>query len=149
GPGNGAVIYIDDLPNVPGGERVYATAAQLGLQSGDDIDGLIVFDDGDLVFQPSLDQVLFSLTRNSPTLFLMGLSAADILTTTGPGTVALFCQASNLGLDRNTDELSMLDWVPCNDIATCVLDWGIGYVCTVPGCAGDCNGDCLVDLSDL
>src|SRR5262249_26892006 len=84
GPGHGADIYVDDMPNVPGGERVYANATQLGLQPSDDINALIVFDDGDRIFQPGIDQVLFSLTRDSPSLTAFGFSAADILTTTGP-----------------------------------------------------------------
>lgn len=148
GLNNGAVIFVDLIPNAPGGENVYASRPQLQLRPGDDIDGLIVFDDGDLVFQPNNDQVLFSLARNSPTLVLTGRSGADIFTTNPIGPPTVFCAFHELGLSFG-DEVTMLDWVPCNDILACVLDWGIGFVCPIPGCAGDVNGDCLVDLSDL
>ncbi len=71
----------------PAGTLVYAAAAALGLNpaGGDDIDALVVFDNGDFVFTPGIDTILFSLAPGSPTLLLIAgpggaaATAGDIL----------------------------------------------------------------------
>ena len=78
---------------------VFAFAATLGLQAGDDIDGLCVADDGDAFFEPGIDAVAFSLAPGSPTLDDLGAGPADLL---GPGG-ELYVTADLLGLAADDD----------------------------------------------
>ena len=103
---------------------VYATAAQLGLDregfATDDLDALILVDDGDGVFEPSQlpndwvgtsgaqigDMLLFSVRRGSrvvgrtDSLFGVAIEPGDILTTpiNGVGRPAIYIPAEALGL---------------------------------------------------
>lgn len=115
GTGSGADIYVDFAPLAPGGENLYASPAMLGLQFMDDIDGLLVFDDGNGFFNPAQDQVLFSLARGSPSLQLLGLSAADLLTNSPSGGFVVYAQAAQLGLGP-LDNLDALDLLYGTDI---------------------------------
>jgi hypothetical protein len=96
----------------PGGfpAPVYAPAGVLGLVPGDDIDGLDYMEDGVPGPTPG-DVVYLSLAPGSPTLGLLGASAADILikAPTVPGPPAVFLPAVALGLapGDNIDGLSM------------------------------------------
>jgi hypothetical protein len=75
----------DVLKTVDGAApTVYAARAALGLESGDDIDGVCLKEDGDGVFDPDDDTVRFSLAPGSPTLSQIGASAADILAPGSP-----------------------------------------------------------------
>lgn len=144
GTGSGADVYIDSDPNAPGGERLYVAGPELGLfYPDDDIDGLLVFDDGDGVFTPGLDQVLFSLDPLSPSL--AGAGPGDLFSSRGMGVFELYAAAEELGLDRG-DNLDLLDFVPCEHILSCIYDWAIGYV---GSCTGDINGDGQIDAADL
>jgi hypothetical protein len=135
GPYGGAVTQADVLvgPGVagfdaPAGTLVYAAAAALGLNpaGGDDIDALVVFDNGDFVFTPSIDTILFSLAPGSPTLLLIAgpggaaATAGDILMDGGlvgaPPVLALAAEALGLQTlragagflqDDNLDALSI------------------------------------------
>jgi hypothetical protein len=79
---------------------VYVSATDLGLQAGDDIDGLCVADLGDgAMYDPAVDIVAFSLASGSPTLAELGASAADVF---GPGPQVLV-RAANLGLQGSDD----------------------------------------------
>ena len=132
GTPSGANIYRDPNPLAPGGETLYAGALQLGLASGptgDDIDGLIVFDDGDGIFEPNADQILFSLTRGSPFLTNNGFSAADIFNRRN-GVTTRFCNASDLGLPT-TDNVDALEIRPTNNLAQTLFDHAIFRV--LPG----------------
>lgn len=101
---SGADIFYDTNITLAGGESLFASFDQLGLFRLDDIDGLAVYDDnGDGHFNGT-DQVFFSLKRGSPTLFQIGASAADILTSrAGIGVVQVFEVAENLGLLPSDD----------------------------------------------
>jgi hypothetical protein len=145
GTNSGADVYVDDLPDQPIGERLYVPPGQLGLQHDDDINALIVFDDGDRIFEPLIDQVIFTLTSDSPTLGIVGLGPGDVFSSRGGGVFTLFAGAHRLGV-RHADVVDMLDYVPCNDIMSCVQDWAIGLNCA---CPGDTNCDGVVDLIDL
>ncbi|MFQ5697492.1 MAG: PEP-CTERM sorting domain-containing protein [Myxococcota bacterium] len=61
---SGGDVLID--VGLTGTTSIYAPASALGLFSTDDIDALVVFDNGDGVFLPGLDIVLFSLAPGSP-----------------------------------------------------------------------------------
>ena len=97
-------IFIND----PG--TVYAHGGTMGLEFGDDLDGLVLFDfqdHGELTIVG--DQALFSLAEGSPTLskgidlFGNEISAADIFYTNFDGSFSIFATASELGLDATFD----------------------------------------------
>ncbi|MCC6675899.1 MAG: hypothetical protein IT436_02030 [Phycisphaerales bacterium] len=96
---SGADIFFDTDITTPGSEDLFADFERLGLVQQDDIDGLTVYDDnGDGRFNGT-DQIFFSLTRNSPSLGLLGAGPADILTVrAGIGFPQIFEFATNLGL---------------------------------------------------
>lgn len=118
--------------------EMYASAIDLGLRQGDDIDGLIVFDlnssgvfDGD-------DRVLFSLTKNSPSLeTIAGASptgaGADVFLMS-PSLVqpVLFASAGTLGLGDENDEVDALDFEPCADSLSCAALHGIRAHPSIP-----------------
>ncbi len=143
-----ADVYVANT--VPGYDApapaIYAPAAALGLVPGDDIDALVVFDNGDGLFQPGLDAVLFSLAPGSPSLGLIAgpggaatATAGDILQDpfTGGGGLGLpvvVGPAEALGLqtmragflqDDNLDALSM-DVVPEPTTIAALISGGIG-----------------------
>ncbi|MDX2198721.1 MAG: hypothetical protein SF069_07080 [Phycisphaerae bacterium] len=125
-PFSGADIYVDLELQAPSGQFLYANPNQLGLRNNDDIDALIVFEDGVAGFNPNSDQILFSLARGSASLTLNGWSPADVLTTRGGGQLpVVFAAAAQLGLGQN-DELDMLELAICADSGECVQDWAIG-----------------------
>lgn len=158
---SGADVYLASDPNDPNqpgfGQILYAAPFQLNLQHGDDVDALIVFDNGDLLFDPNHDQIVFSLSRTSPSLDFFGISPADVLTTVPGGGVAIYANGPMLGLglhpdpsDPNMlidDNITMLDYLPCDNATLCLLDYGIGMVCAP--CYGDVNGDMMVNIADL
>jgi hypothetical protein len=83
---------------------LYASAQVLGLQPGDDIDGMCISDAAaGPSYDPDFDTILFSLTPDSPTLDNLGASGADVLR---PGPSVRF-NAGQLGL-RVTDDLNAM-----------------------------------------
>ncbi len=121
---------------------VYASAAQLGLQSADDIDALCVSHPGDgAIYDAAHDKVLFSLAPGSPTLAALGASPADVL---APGPKVAI-HAWELGL-QPTDNLDALECystpagsaatVPVGDIWFCNSSFQ-GGVCDVTIHPGD------------
>lgn len=147
GTGSGADIYIDWDPNAPGGEDLYVPGFELGLfYEDDDISAMIVFEDGDGIFTPGVDQVIFSMDPDSPSLVpLPDRGPGDLFTSKGGGTFEPYCMAEEIGLEP-TDNLNMLDFVPCEHVLSCVYDWAIGHV---GSCEGDINGDGQIDAADL
>lgn len=92
----------------------YAAATTLGLQAADDIDALCLGEDGDLLYDPATDVVIFSLAPGSPTLSSLGASAADLLEP-GPSVAV---EAADMGLDADDD----LDAIKC----------GVGFIAPPP-----------------
>jgi len=125
GTNSGADVYVDTNPANPGGQQLYAAPFMLGLQPDDDIDALTVFDDGDLVFEVGADQVIFSLSPESPSLS-GDASPGDLFTSQGGGVFTLYAAAGDLGLDT-ADNLDMMDYALCDDPLSCALDWAIGW----------------------
>lgn len=143
-PLSGANVFVDFNPLAPGGEQLYASAAALGLISGatgDDIDGLVVFDNGDGVYQPAADQVMFSLTRNSPSLQGGQFSPADIFMRTGTLTTRL-ATTERLGLSP-IDNIDAIEIKVTTNVDQTLINHAIFKV--VPG---DFNGDNQLDLGD-
>lgn len=126
-----------DLFSSTGGViSTFATHTALGLAAGDDLDALVIADNGNGTFDAasqffdwtdeSADMVLFSLAPGSPTLGTddvvrdLAIEPGDILTfVTGPiPGVAIFIPAEDLGLltvrsgDASSDNLNALDVVP-------------------------------------
>ncbi|MCE7988284.1 MAG: hypothetical protein DYG89_44565 [Caldilinea sp. CFX5] len=95
--GAGAADILSASPDY--GLLLWATASELGLGSGDRIDGLCLNENGNGRFD-SGDQLLFSLATGSPTLTTLGASAADLVQA-GPKVVT---PAALLGLAAG-DEL--------------------------------------------
>jgi hypothetical protein len=120
----------------------------LSLQQGDDIDALLIFDNGNFVFGPG-DLALISLTHDSPSLDMIpGASAADVFGITRPtGTpaaqIAVFARAADVGLlgANSQDNVDALEYFFCSDAAECARVHGIRRV-------GDVNRDTKVDLFD-
>lgn len=145
GTPSGANIYGDVAPTAPGGEFVYAGVSQLGLVPGplgDDINALLVFDNGDLIFGGPGDSIIFSLNRGSPSLDEFELSPADLLVAQGSGGINLFAPASLLGLAQN-DNIDGLEILPTNNVAQEIFDRAIFRV--VPG---DYDGNGLLEDAD-
>lgn len=130
---SGANLYVDFNPEGPGGEQLYVGAAQLGLMpgiTGDDIDDFIVFDNGNGIFNPGIDQVVFSLSRDSPSIVMPGRGPADLFTSTGGGLFVPYAFASDFGLGE-LDNIDGLDLLLTNDVNTTVLQSAIRLV--LPG----------------
>jgi hypothetical protein len=122
------------LPPVsPGVPQPYANEAALGMLPplvGNDIDALVVFDNGDNIYQPGSDIILFSLRSGSPYLsafdpitgvqfspgdiLIDGTSAMALLGSATP-VPAILHTAESLGLhtirsgSQQNDELNALD----------------------------------------
>jgi hypothetical protein len=112
-PPSGADIIFDPSPLDAGTEGVFAKATALGLVVGDQIDGLIVYDDQDDGVFDDVDTVIFSLGRGSPSLITLGATAADMLVVNhgSEATVQIFATADNWGLGPG-DNIDDLDAVP-------------------------------------
>lgn len=143
-PPSGANVYFDINPFVPGTEQLYAPAAALGLQSGaagDDIDALVVFDNGDGVYQPALDQIMYSLTRGSPSLLGGQFSPADIFMRSNGVTMRL-ASFSRLGLAQ-TDNVDAIEIKVTTNVTQTLLNTAIFQ--RVPG---DFDGNGTLNLFD-
>jgi hypothetical protein len=122
---SGANVYFDPNTTAGGNEQLYVSPNQLGLQPGDDLDAMIILDDGNNVFNQGVDAVLFSLRRNSPTLQDNPvLSAADVFLSTGLFSFQVLAGHQDLGL-LPVDELDALELLPCTDIMVCIAERGI------------------------
>ncbi|MBK8915125.1 MAG: hypothetical protein IPM64_11100 [Phycisphaerales bacterium] len=147
GTNSGADVYRDFDVGSPAGQQLYVSWLQLGLQPMDDITALLVFDrNGDCFYQPT-DVVLFTLSRDSPTLAMMDESAATIFTNQGAlaGFPAVYALPASLGL-ADVDHINALDYAPCSHAETCVLDWAIGFGRRI---VGDMNCDGSVNNFDI
>jgi hypothetical protein len=104
----------DILFTAGGFPAVFAPAAALGLGPGDDVDALVLWENGSGVYEPSVacfdwttgatDMLLFSVRRGSPIIGTPDafsgtlIEEGDILTTTGGGAPGIFIPAEMLGL---------------------------------------------------
>ncbi|MGE3181691.1 MAG: hypothetical protein AB7N71_08680 [Phycisphaerae bacterium] len=121
---SGSVIFIDQNTGSPAGQSVYAGPAALNISSNDDIDAFVVFDNGDGQFNRNADQILFSLSPGSQSVLQGQANPGDIYTTT-PTNNAVFAAAGDLGL-LPSDNIDMISYELCSDLALCVDDWAIG-----------------------
>ncbi len=128
-PRSGADIFVDLDPSASGGEQLFLRGEDIGLMTQDDIDGLIVFDDGVVGVPDNGDQVVFTLRPGSPTLIAMGLGPADILSFTftpgAPEPIMLFAAALMLGVADPQDSIDALDLAFCENGLGCAGQNGI------------------------
>ncbi|MFH1746570.1 MAG: hypothetical protein ABIG44_05930 [Planctomycetota bacterium] len=150
-PGNdspsGANIFYNEDPMSGLPTELYAYHFALGLVPPDDIDALIVFDTNmDGMFNYT-DQVLFSLTPDSPSLlFIPGASpegaAADVFVVRPGEPPMLFAAALELGLGEYWDNLDALEFLLCDDALFCIIEHCIYLL------LGDWTHDGHIDLAD-
>ncbi len=121
-------IFLND----PG--TVYAHGGAMGLEFGDDLNGLVLLDfqdPGELTV--GTDEALFSLAEGSPTLskgmdlFGQEISAADVFYTNFDGSFGIFATASELGLDAtfDVDALEVQPSTIPEPFSICVLGAGL------------------------
>jgi len=155
-PGNSAAdVFFHIDPTNPGAiPQRFASAANLGLQSTDDIDALVVLDNDDNGMFNVGDVVFLSLAPGSPSLSgpqaiqnISSNGAADVIAARfiAAGTIVLevFAPAAELGLVGPTDNVDALEIVLCTDPLVCGLGAGIRLV------RGDWNNDALVNIADF
>ena len=128
---------------------LYASANMLGLDlvngfDSDDLDALILQDDGDGQFDPAVDRILFSVRRGSSiigtpdSMFGVPIEEGDVLSlpTVAGAPPSLYIAAEALGLATvrsNTNEFNYGDELDALDLFL----------------PGDINGDGYVGLDDL
>ncbi len=118
GPGyTEADIFVGEATiGYSGAPSLYASRGELGLTFLDELDALVVVEDGVAGYNPMTDTVYFSLGRNSPTLALLGFNAGDILVTGGgEWPIRLFADHALLGL-TNGGNLNALAFDPAPPI---------------------------------
>jgi hypothetical protein len=145
---SGAHIFFNADPLVRTQTALYASYGMLGLQQGDDIDALIVFDLNENHIFDIPDVVLFSLDRYSPSLTsIPGTSqycpAADVFIAHPGMAPQVFAPASEFGLGTLTDNINALDFVPCLEPQECARVHGIRSI------KGDLNCDGVADVFDI
>ncbi|HVP13183.1 MAG TPA: plastocyanin/azurin family copper-binding protein [Phycisphaerae bacterium] len=146
GQQSGADIFMVPNPANSGfPPEVYAPAQSLGLlptRYGDDIAALVVFDNGNGVLNPGVDEILFTLARGSPSLALHQVSPADILVSRGNGSFYLWAEADILGL-LPSDHVNALEIIPTDNPAATVYDHAIFRVWP-----GDYDGNGILNQAD-
>jgi hypothetical protein len=145
---SGATIFYNPDPQNAAPTEVYATFYQLGLTPADDIDALLIVDGNHNGQFDAPDTVLFSLTRESPSLAtIMGASsvaaAADVFEVSPGELPYALAPAAFFGLGQPFDNIDALDFALCNDPATCAASHGIRAL------RGDLNCDDRIDFGDI
>ncbi len=145
---SGSDIIVSRAGGVP---FLYTIAGSLGLDlqgfDTDDVDALILQDDGDAQYDPAVDRILFSVRRGSAvigrpdSLYGMPIEPGDVLSVPIPGGASPFpsiyiaAEALGLGTARsNTTELS---------------PWGDELDALDLFLQGDLDGDGFVGINDL
>jgi len=114
-------------------------AGSLQLAVGDNVDALVVVDDGDFAFTPSgvaTDLILFSLDPASPSFTTagspyFGAGAGDVLFVDNAGGAGVFAPGTSLGLTGG-DDLNALDLRLIPEPATLgLLLFGVGLLLAV------------------
>jgi|TARA_B110000037_G_scaffold213074_1_gene267006 hypothetical protein len=97
------VVDFADMP------ALYAPAVALGLAAGDDINALVVIDDGSAGFSIATNLVFLSLATGSPTLLALGVGPEDVLIVGGGAALSLALPGAAIGLAPG-DDLNALDF---------------------------------------
>lgn len=103
--------------------HVFATPGQMALSGDNDIDALVVVDDGQIdpatgmpVFDPNIDEVYLSLDRDSEMFRWTDFSAADILRVGAGQPLHRFAAPAALGLAEG-DNIDALDLVNRDEVS--------------------------------
>jgi hypothetical protein len=157
---SGASIFFDpDIQGFGTTVELYVGPGALGLDFFDDVDALLVLDDGNGVFDQGADKVVFSLDPISPSLGgFIGqegvptgpFSPADVFVSAGDGTFHLLISHQQLGL-RPVDDIDALEVRPLAEdetAATVLVASSHPGKMGTPGC-GDGDFDGSVDLTDF
>lgn len=96
---------------------LYAATTFLGLSASDDIDALVVVEDGTAGFAFATDVVFLSLAPGSPTLAGLGAGPEDILVVGGGAALSVFASGASIGLVSG-DNLDALDFAVIPEPAT-------------------------------
>jgi hypothetical protein len=158
-PGNsGADIFYDPQPDVPGLQRTfpYASAIDLGLAAGDDINALLVDDPNSNGVYDAGDRVYFSLAPGSVSLstlqFVSSNGAADVLfaeiDSAGFSRIHLFAPARMLGLVGPDDDVDSLEIVSCGDASSPCAPGQFAAQSSIRLFPGDWNNDGVIGLED-
>jgi len=128
--GSGASIYRIEVGTPGATPALFVSFVDLGLDQFDDIDAMVVVDQGVVGAFDSQDRVFFSLTPESPSLSsIPGRSsvgaAADAYVASSDGVLQVVAGAEVLGLGAASDNVVGLDLLPCVDGIACALDHGI------------------------
>lgn len=153
----------DVLMSVNGGPATrFASASQLGLVSGDALDGMCLQESGDGTFGLG-DEIVFSLAPGSPSLATIGAGPADLLAAGSPPVVLHRSTALGLVATDDVDALAcseVLDSlqqpgdVDCSGAtdgidAMIILQWHAGLLAQLPCAAnGDVDGSGAIDSRD-
>lgn len=148
---SGANILFNAPLGDPNGPRVtdlYALHSDLGLVQMDDIDALVIFDQNANGIFDGLDQVLFSLTPDSPSLdTIQGASqqgaGADVFSKHFQEPIEVFARAEEFGLGMPPDNVDALGFSFCTDEIACAELHGIRSL------PGDTDCDHEVDFGDI
>lgn len=102
------------------GVGAFGVGGTLQLVSGDNVDAVVVLDDGDLLFLDPMgagppDLILFSLSPGAPSFITVGspyfgATPGDVLFVSSAGAAGVFAPAGSLGLS-STDDVNALDIV--------------------------------------
>lgn len=126
---SGATIFFKSDPRDGTDPTIFAAFGDLGLQQGDDINAMIIFDDNGNGEFDGTDQVLFSLTPGSISLPLpvstTTAPGADVYVVTPGSAPGRFVGAFEMGLGVTGDNIDALDFVPCDDAVDCAQDFAI------------------------
>lgn len=153
-PPSGAHIFYNPSPLMGLPTRLYAPFFALGLQAGDDIDAMIVFDraaDGspipDGIFN-GIDVVVFSLAPGSPSLDGQGLfrspvTAADVFLVHFGMPPDILAPGAGIGMGLVVDNVNALEFFLCDTPAACAAIHGIRAL------RGDLNCDDQVNVFDI
>lgn len=126
-PGGSADIFLTTSLPYTAFPATYASSATLGLAMTDDIDGLVVFDDGDGIYGAA-DTILFSLAPGSPSLPGLFAGPGDVFFASGGGPVSgVYAPAGVLGLAPG-DNVNALDIHLIPEPSSPLL-LGIGFTC--------------------
>ncbi len=144
GPPSGASIFFAADPGGPAADIVlFAPPQALGLDTADDISGMIIFDDNGNGLYDGTDHIIFTLAPGSPSIGqIPGSSdvggAADVFIARLGLATEVFAPAQVLGLGATTDNIDALMFFPCDDAFACaaahairrtaiptVSEWGV------------------------
>ncbi|MFQ5461785.1 MAG: hypothetical protein ACE5E5_04070 [Phycisphaerae bacterium] len=131
GPPSGASIFFATDPGGAASETIlFASPSAMGLDTADDINGLIVFDDNANGLYDGTDHIIFTLAPGSPSIGVIPGSspvggAADVFIARLGLAPEVLAPAQVLGLGAAPDNIDALMFLPCGNAFACAADHAI------------------------